>query len=212
MDWPLSQKVGDLIVDIVVEEGHSLNHFSLMSRAMLYRIRYASTASRHGTLARVRNFTTPSVPLRIFVPLSKDSSCMDFPMQNVRPSSWKPYAPCFTALKEFHIEDFSCIRLPRKFFSQLSKCIGISKITLHNTVLSSYTDFALIIRAFPNLGDLYLKSVSATVDSESCSSVQDNSVAPTIKTLDINISEEFLLRVSRDIREEADAPAAMIQL
>ncbi|PBK61784.1 hypothetical protein ARMSODRAFT_1008534 [Armillaria solidipes] len=233
MQWPLSQEVSDIVVDLAVEEAYSLDNFALMSRTMLNRTR------RHrfhrvtilippssDECKKLYDILLSSKDIRPFVKslVLKGPSYLELPYMFTQASlgetSWDAtkYAALgsltelLPALEEFHIEHFSRTHLPNEFLSQLRKCASVKKISFHNIAFSSYSSFASIIRAFPSLEVLCLKLVSATVDSESGIDVQDDAMVPTIKTLNINLSEELVLRMCGEICERADAPVSVAQL
>ncbi|KAK0434496.1 hypothetical protein EV421DRAFT_1992057 [Armillaria borealis] len=233
MQWPLSQEVSDIVVDLAVEEAYSLDNFSLVSRTMLNRTR------RHrfhrvtilippssDECKKLYDILLSSKDIRPFVKslVLKGPSYLELPYMFTQASpgetSWDAtkYAALdsltelLPTLEEFHIEHFSRTHLPNEFLSQLRKCTSVKKISFHNIAFSSYSSFASIIRAFPSLEVLRLKLVSATVDSESGIDVQDDAMVPTIKALDIDLSEELVLRMCGDICEGADAPVSVAQL
>ncbi|KAK0442722.1 uncharacterized protein EV420DRAFT_1727094 [Desarmillaria tabescens] len=105
--------------------------------------------------------------------------------------------------------------LPHGFFLHLHrKCTNINKVTLDNVTFASSSVFTSFIGASPKLKALRLKLVSTAVDSESWEDLQGYAMTPqaAINTLDVNLSEESMLRVCHDIFEEDDAPVSIAQL
>ncbi|PBK84097.1 hypothetical protein ARMGADRAFT_1133578 [Armillaria gallica] len=219
MEWPLSQEVTDIIVNLAVDEVYSLDNFALMSRSMLHRSRHRRF--RHVTISiapssderkKLYDILLSSEGIRPYVKslFLKGPSYLELPYTFTQASpeetSWSAtkYAALVSltellpALEEFHIEHFSRIHLPHEFWSQLKKRTSVNTITLHNIAFSSYSAFASIIRAFPSLEVLRLKLVSAAVNSEARIEVQDDAM--------------LVLRMCDGICEGADVPVSVAQL
>ncbi len=233
MEWPLSQEVTDIVVDLAVDEVYSLDNFALMSRSMLHRSRHRrfrrvtiSIAPSSDECKKLCDILLSSEGIRPYVKslFLKGPSYLELPYTCTQASpeetSWSAtkYAALVSltellpALEEFHIEHFSRTHLPHEFWSQLKKRTSVNTITLHNIAFSSYSAFASIIRAFPSLEVLRLKLVSAAVNSEARIEVQDDAMVPTIKTLDIDLSEDLVLRMCDGICKGADVPVSVAQL
>ncbi|KAK0184018.1 hypothetical protein F5146DRAFT_1145982 [Armillaria mellea] len=228
MQWLLSQEVNDIVVDLAVDDEYSLDNFALMCRSMLHRTR--QHRFRHATISispssdscqKLHDILLSSEGIRPYVKsvFLKGPSPLDLMAVFAQPS-WgaTKYAALVSltkllpALEEFHVKHFSRTNLPHEFGSQLKKCTRINRITLHNVAFSSYSILASILRAFPNLKALRLKLVSGAVDSGARSEVQDDVVVPTIKALDVDLSEELVVRICGDICEGTDTPLSVAQL
>ncbi|KAK0493619.1 hypothetical protein EDD18DRAFT_1405487 [Armillaria luteobubalina] len=174
MEWPLSQEVSDIIVDLAVKDAYSLDNFALMSRSMLHRTPHhrfhritVSIVPRSDSCEKLYNILLSSERIRPYIKslfLKGPSSRLELPNAfgtQAPPSetSWAAtkYATLVSltelllALEELHIEHFSLSHLPYEFLSQLKKCTRVNKITLHNITFPSYSTFASIVRAFPTL-------------------------------------------------------------
>ncbi|KAK0212012.1 hypothetical protein IW262DRAFT_1518937 [Armillaria fumosa] len=235
MEWPLSQEVSDIVVDLAVEDAYSLDNFALMSRSMLHRTRHhrfhrvaISISPSSDSCEKLYGILLSSERIRPYIKsffLKGPSSHLELPnafgtQASPGETSWGAtrytslvsLTELLLALEELHIEHFSLSHLPYEFLLQLKKFTRVNKITLHNIAFPSYSTFASIVRAFPSLEILRLKLVSGAVDSDARIEVQTGLAVPTIKTLDIDLSGELVLRMCGDICEGKDAPASVAQL
>ncbi|KAK0476338.1 hypothetical protein IW261DRAFT_1642027 [Armillaria novae-zelandiae] len=233
MEWPLSQEVSDIVVDLAVEGAYSLDNFALMSHSMLHRTRHhrfsriaVSIASSSDSCEKLYEILLSSESVRpdiksLFLKGPSRLGLLNTLTQaSPEATSWNAteYAALVSltellpALREFRIENFPLAHFPFEFFSQLKKCTRVNKITIHSIEFSSYSALASIVRAFPSLEMLRLKLVSAAIDSGARTEVRADAVVPTIKTLDIDLSENLVLRMCGDICDGPDGPASIAQL